>query len=101
MFAVYEIIGFVLPPAASKLAIRMTPKILLITSLIICAICSTIFGLLIFAKSGTEFFVLCLVVRIFWSVGGCSNTTTVYLCGSLLFPNHISTLYAGMYPGHS
>ena len=95
VFAVYEVIGFVLPPAISKLAIRMTPKVLLMTSLIICAFCATLFGFLIFAKNGTEFFVLCLVVRVFWSVGGCSSTTSVYLCGTLLFPNHISTVYAG------
>lgn len=95
VFAVYEILAFVLPPTVSKLAIRMTPKVMLMTSLIICAVCATTFGTLIFAKGGTEFFVLCLVVRVFWSVGGCTNITTVYLCGTLLFPNHISTIYAG------
>lgn len=96
VFTVYEIISFVLPPVISKLAIRMTPKMMLMTALIICSICSTTFGFLIFAKPGTTFFVLCLVVRVFWSVGGCGSSTTVYLCGTLLFPNHVSTIFAAV-----
>lgn len=74
----------------------MTPKVMLMTALIICSICCTTFGFMVFAKPGTTFFVLCLVVRVFWAVGSCGSSTTAYLCGTLLFPNHVSTIFAAI-----
>lgn len=29
-------------------------------------------------------------------MGGASSTTAVYLCGALLFPNHIPTIYSAI-----
>lgn len=88
--------SFVLPPFCSKLAIRMTPKIFLITALFIVAFSSTLFGFLVYSKDGSTFFVLCIIVRIFWAIGGASTTVAVYLCGTILFPNHVSTIYAAI-----
>lgn len=66
IFAVYEIVGFILPPFSSKVAMKITPKIFLMISLFITASFATIFGFLVFAEDGNQFLILCIIVRCFW-----------------------------------
>lgn len=74
----------------------MTPKIFLIVCIFIFACCSTIFGFLDYANDGDEFFYLCIIVRLCSSFGGSGANLGSYLCGTLLFPNHIATIYAAI-----
>ncbi|KAL2098896.1 hypothetical protein ACEWY4_005376 [Coilia grayii] len=79
-----------------KYIVQIGAKRMIITGMFVSAVCTILFGLLDRAEAGTQFIILCFVIRSVNAVGFAAAMTASFAILAKVFPNNIATVLGCM-----
>ncbi|ESN93938.1 hypothetical protein HELRODRAFT_87910, partial [Helobdella robusta] len=92
VFGSYELVLLIASPFYGTY-ISIGAKFLYIAGLLLCGVCTILFGLIKNAPNGTPYLVLCLIIRMFEALGAAAFGTASFSMMAYNFPKHIATMF--------
>ncbi|XP_012693506.2 MFS-type transporter SLC18B1 isoform X2 [Clupea harengus] len=92
-YALFVLVGSLL---LGKYIVQIGAKTMIILGIFVSAVCTILFGLLDRAAAGTQFIVLCFVIRSVNAVGFAAAMTASFAILAKVFPNNIATVLGFM-----
>ncbi|KAL3889993.1 hypothetical protein ACJMK2_002302 [Sinanodonta woodiana] len=96
IFGVYELVIFVSSPVFGNFITKIGAKFMFVTGIMVCGVCTILFGNLNAGPDGTVFVVMCFVVRSVEALGCSAFVTALFAIVAYEFPAYSTTVIGSL-----